>query len=404
MAAGRERYADHERVVTIDQSRANIERWRHLNAFISVTDEVGPGPAVAVKDLIDVAGTITTAGAVVLPPVVAQTDAPLIRRIREAGCVVVGKTNLHEFAYGTTGLNPHFGPVLNPHDTNRIAGGSSSGSAVAAATGMCDWAIGSDTGGSVRIPASLCGVVGFKPTLGTVSTVGVVPLSRTLDTIGTFATTVETAARGVEMMSGLELLSERPPAYGDLKLAVPANWIEDLGDSTARAWHRVSSRLPRIDLPDISRFVQLSFPIVRTEAAAYHRHFMEQAADRYSPDILNLLRRGFDVLAVDYVDALRRRLEIAEEMECAMTGLDALVLPTTAITAPRIDEAEASNLLELLTRLTRPFNITGQPAICIPVPTEGPPVGIQVVGRTGQDARLIGIARACEVHWRTQSA
>ena len=140
----------------LDEARARIEERSELHAFISLTEETGEGTVVAVKDLVDVKGTVTTAGGVILPKVPAAEDAPVVKRIRSAGCVVVGKANLHEFAYGVTSINPHFGTVRNPHDPTRVAGGSSGGSAVAVAAGMCDWSIGSDTGGSIRIPASLC--------------------------------------------------------------------------------------------------------------------------------------------------------------------------------------------------------------------------------------------------------
>src|SRR5215831_9505637 len=162
----------------LEEAKRRIEQHRDLHAFISVSDETGDGPVVAVKDLIDVQGTVTTAGGILLPPTPAGSDAPVVGRLREQGCVMVGKTNLHEFAYGVTSVNPHYGAVLNPHDHERLAGGSSGGSAVAVATGMCDWAIGSDTGGSIRIPSGLCGTVGFKPAFGSIDTTGVIPLSR----------------------------------------------------------------------------------------------------------------------------------------------------------------------------------------------------------------------------------
>src|SRR6266550_4339086 len=154
--------------VDLDSARQRILERAELNAFISVSSEEGRGTVVAVKDLVDVAGMVTTAGGVILPNEPAERDAPVVARIRRQGCVVVGKTNLHEFAFGVTSNNPHYGAVRNPHDPTRVAGGSSGGSAAAVAAGMCDWAIGSDTGGSIRIPASFCGVVGFKPTIGSV--------------------------------------------------------------------------------------------------------------------------------------------------------------------------------------------------------------------------------------------
>src|SRR2546427_3086002 len=186
----------------LELARARIRERSELNAFISVSDQGGSGDAVAVKDLVDVKGMVTTAGGVILPDTPATDDAPVIRRLREAGCLIVGKANLHEFAYGVTSVNPHYGTVRNPHDPERVAGGSSGGSAVAVAAGVCDWAIGSDTGGSIRIPASLCGVGGFEPALGSIDTTGGIPLSRSLDTLGPIAPDVATAAAAYSMMSG----------------------------------------------------------------------------------------------------------------------------------------------------------------------------------------------------------
>src|SRR5438094_7295078 len=164
----------------LDDARARIRERSDLNAFISVSDERGDGTVVAVKDLVDVKGMVTTAGGVLLPDQPAGADAPVIARIRRAGCVVVGKANMHEFAYGITSVNPHYGPVRNPRDPSRVAGGSSGGSAVAVAAGMCDWAVGSDTGGSIRIPASFCGVAGFKPDFASIALGRVLPLAYSL--------------------------------------------------------------------------------------------------------------------------------------------------------------------------------------------------------------------------------
>src|SRR5438045_1573116 len=217
-----------------------------LNAFISRSDENGSGDRVAVKDLVDVRGMVTTAGGIILPSVPAADDAPVIKRLRKAGCVVVGKTNLHEFAYGVTNVNPHYGTALNPHDPGRVAGGSSGGSAVAVATGMCDWAIGSDTGGSIRIPASLCGVAGFKPAFGSIEMVGVIPLSWSLDTLGPIAPDIATAARAFSMMSGepIDLSGLVRP-----RLAIPRDWVMDLDEATQQAWSQVSEGIPEIDFP-----------------------------------------------------------------------------------------------------------------------------------------------------------
>jgi len=186
----------------LDEARARIRERAELNAFISVSDEQGDGTVVAVKDLVDVKGMVTTAGGVLLPSVPATEDAPVITRIRRAGGIVVGKANLHEFAYGVTSVNPHYGPVLNPHDPSRVAGGSSGGSAVAVAAGMCDWAVGSDTGGSIRIPASFCGVAGFKPEFGSIDIGRVVPLARSLDTLGPLAAVVHQLVGGLRAGMG----------------------------------------------------------------------------------------------------------------------------------------------------------------------------------------------------------
>src|SRR5438445_8969572 len=185
----------------LEEARRRIREQQDLNAFIRSSTEIGIGTVVAVKDLVDVAGMVTTAGAIILPDTPAGEDAPVVKQIRSHGCVVVGKANLHEFAFGVTSVNPHYGTALNPHDPSRVAGGSSGGSAVAVAAGMCDWAIGSDTGGSIRIPASLCGVAGFKPAFGSIDIRGVVPLSWSLDTLGPIAPDIATAARAFTVIS-----------------------------------------------------------------------------------------------------------------------------------------------------------------------------------------------------------
>src|ERR1700693_3316947 len=225
------------------EARRRIDERADLNVFISISSEDGAGPVVAVKDLVDVAGMVTTAGGIILPNEPAEHDAPVVQRIRSAGCVVVGKTNLHEFAFGVTSVNPHYGTVRNPHDPSRVAGGSSGGSAVAVAAGMCEWAIGSDTGGSIRIPGSLCGVVGFKPELGSIDTTGVVPLAWSLDTLGPMAPDVASVARAFTLMSG-ETVALEP--VGRPRLAVPRGWVADLDEPTGAAWRLVSSGLEEV--------------------------------------------------------------------------------------------------------------------------------------------------------------
>jgi Asp-tRNA(Asn)/Glu-tRNA(Gln) amidotransferase A subunit family amidase len=379
--------------VELREARRRIEQRADLCAFISTSSEEGAGEVVAVKDLIDVAGMVTTAGGIILPNEPAERDAPVIERLRRAGCLFAGKTNLHEFAYGVTSVNPHYGAVRNPHDPSRVAGGSSGGSAVAVAAGMCDWAIGSDTGGSIRIPASLCGVTGFKPALGSIDTTGVIPLSWSLDTLGPMAPDVVTTARAYSMMSG-EIVPtgnlERP------RVAVPAGWIAGLDEPTERAWRLVSDGLPEIDFADRGRLFRAGLTILLVEAATYHRKWADEFAASYGADVLGHIHRGLAVLAVDFEEALRDRTALQAQAAHAMEGVDALLVPATAIVAPPVDAGDDAR--EPLARFTRPFNTTGQPVVVLPAPVRGLPVGMQVVGRT--NAGALRAAMWLEQEWR----
>jgi Asp-tRNA(Asn)/Glu-tRNA(Gln) amidotransferase A subunit family amidase len=375
------------------EARRRIRERADLNAFISVSEETGNGTVVAVKDLVDVAGTVTTAGGIILPNVPAAADAPVVTSIRAHGCVVVGKANLHEFAYGVTSVNPHYGPVRNPHDPSRVAGGSSGGSAVAVAAGMCDWAIGSDTGGSIRVPASLCGVVGFKPALGSLDTAGVIPLSRSLDTLGPMAPDVATVAAAYGMMAGEPLAVEPVRAP---RLGVPAGWVANLDAETERAWALVSADLPEVPFPDRQELFNVGLTILLVEAAAYHRRWAMEFPEKYGADVIGHIRRGLEVLAVDFEAALLALPRLREQAHAAMKDIDALVVPATAIVAPPI--SAGNEVREPLARFTRPFNTTGQPVVALPAPASGLPVGIQVVGRS--NAETLAVAAWLEREWR----
>jgi aspartyl-tRNA(Asn)/glutamyl-tRNA(Gln) amidotransferase subunit A len=364
-----------------------------LNAFIFRADESRPGERVAVKDLVDVQGMVTTAGGIILPKVPAAEDAPVVRRLRAAGCVIVGKTNLHEFAYGVTNINPHYGNALNPHDPARVAGGSSGGSAVAVATGQCDWAIGSDTGGSIRIPGSLCGVAGFKPVFGSIDIGGVIPLSSSLDTLGPMAPDVPTLARAYTLMSGEEISLDR---LSRPKLGIPRGWVKDLDAPTAAAWDSVSAGIDEIDFGEREAPHQVGLTILLYEAAAYHRRWATETPEKYGADVLRLIRLGFDVSEVDYRRALAARAELAAAAPAKMDAIDALILPATAIVAPGVDAGP--EVREPLSRFTRPFNTTHQPVVVVPAPVDGLPVGIQVVGHT--NAGALRAAAWLEGAWR----
>jgi aspartyl-tRNA(Asn)/glutamyl-tRNA(Gln) amidotransferase subunit A len=375
-------------------ARKRILERADLNAFISVSSEEGKGTVVAVKDLVDVAGMVTTGGGVILPNEPAAQDAPVIRRLRDEGCVIVGKANLHEFAYGVTSVNPHYGAVRNPHDIERVAGGSSGGSAVAVAAGMCDWAVGSDTGGSIRVPASFCGVVGFKPAIGSIDINGVIPLSRSLDTLGPLAADVIGAARAYSMMSGETMPRElgREP-----RLAIPAGWVTGLDEQTAQAWQLVSAGLPEVDFMNREMLHSAGLTILLVEAAVYHRRWAAEYPEKYGADVIGHIRRGLEVLAVDFDEAMVALPRLRLDAMRAMEGIDALVLPATAIVAPALDAG--IEVREPITRFTRPFNTTGQPVVTVPAPVRGLPVGIQVVGRTNSGA--ITAAAWLEAKWKT---
>jgi aspartyl-tRNA(Asn)/glutamyl-tRNA(Gln) amidotransferase subunit A len=258
---------------------------------------------------------------------------------------------------------------------------------------MCDWAIGSDTGGSIRIPASLCGVVGFKPALGSIDTAGVFPLSRSLDTLGPMAADVATAAAAYSMMSGESLPVEPVRAP---RLGVPAAWVADLDDDTARAWDSVAAGVSEVDFPDRAELAQVGLTILLVEAAVLHREWVKQFPEKYGADVLALIQRGLEVLAVDFEVALLALPRLREEARLAMDGIDALIVPATAIVAPPV--SAGLEVREPLTRFTRAFNTTGQPVVCLPAPCSGLPVGIQVVGRT--NSATIGVAATLEMEWQ----
>jgi Asp-tRNA(Asn)/Glu-tRNA(Gln) amidotransferase A subunit family amidase len=383
------------------QARRRIAELAHLNAFISVSDEEGEGPIVAVKDLIDVAGMVTTGGGTILPESPVSTDAPVIERVRAYGGVIVGKTNLHEWAYGSSSINPHYGPVRNPIDPDLIAGGSSGGSAVAVACGMCDWAIGTDTAGSLRIPAALCGIVSIKPTYGRVPAEGVIPLSRSLDTVGPMAGDTAGAARALAVMTGDPADAARltPAPLSSLRIGrVPDSWIVALDDPTAAAWDAVAAAFPEVSIPDRIDASSICTAISMYEASQFHRGWLREHAERYGDEgVRARLEAGLEIPRAEYERAMAAKLALAEATDAALGAWDAILAPATAMVAQPIDGPDAR---EPMTRFTRPFAATGQPVVTIPAPTSGLPVGIQVVGRRNNDAGAVQAALALEANWR----
>jgi len=378
-----------------------------------------PGPLagipISIKDLFDVAGETTLAGSIVLksaPP--ASLDAAIVRRLRAAGAVIVGKTNMTEFAFSGLGLNPHYGTPASPWDrkTRRIPGGSSSGAGVSVADGMALAAIGTDTGGSVRIPAAFNGVAGFKPTARRVPTAGCFPLSSTLDSIGPLAPSIECCALIDAVMAGEEPapLPERPVA--GLRLAVPQRYVLDnLDDAVAGAYRRALSRLsaagarlteiPLAEIEDIPRIMQKG-ALVTVEAFAVHRELLARGEKQYDPRVANRIKLGGNAAAADYCDMLKKRAELIGLMARVTANYDALLCPTVPIAAPAIAPLERDDDLYTKTNLlvlrnTTAFNFLDRCAASLPIHAPGEaPAGLMVVGETMGDRALLAIAAAIE--------
>jgi aspartyl-tRNA(Asn)/glutamyl-tRNA(Gln) amidotransferase subunit A len=305
------------------------------------------GVPIAVKDLIDIRGVPTTAASRVRERHVASSDAPVITHLRNAGAVLIGKTNLDEFAFGTTSENSAFGLVRNPIDPERSPGGSSGGSAVAVATGMALAALGTDTGGSIRIPAAACGIVGLKPTIAEISTQRVVPLSKTLDHLGPFATTVCDVALVYQVLAGLEGPSRLPDKRGaDLlrsaKLGIPRGYFTDLldpdvrgrFDDTIAALRGAGAHITDVSVPHAAMTPAVYIHIHSSEGATYHTKTLDTYADRYTPVVRRRLEVGRYVLAQDYVRAMEGRDMLRRAVDTALADCDALILPTLPIVAP----------------------------------------------------------------------
>lgn len=368
------------------------------------------GMPISIKDLIDVAGQPTTAASRVRAGHVADRDATVVQRLRDAGAVLIGKTNLHEFALGTTSEESAFGAVRNPHDLSRSAGGSSGGSAAAVATGMGMAAIGSDTGGSIRIPSAACGVVGLKPSIGEVPTDGVVPLCVTFDHVGPIARSVADAANIWSVLAAKPAHVESPEPR-DVILGGLGDYFTALLDADVRAAfgsaieHLRASGVcftPRRvagtnDIVDT--YINISLP----EAAHWHSPTIDARADDYQLPVRERLDRGRKISAVDYLRARDTRIALRTAVDAALEGCSALVLPTLPIVAPvrgssdvAMDNGERLPVRAAMLRLTQLFNMTGHPAISLPVPTNGLPVGLQLVGRREKTVELLTVAAVCE--------
>lgn len=433
----------------VDLTASVIKRIKRLNgllnAYISVFEQsaievatkaekeiraggwLGPlhGVPIALKDVFYVKNTITTAGSPILKDFIPKHDASVVKMLREAGAILIGKTNLHEFAYGVTNVNPHFGATKNPWNLDRIAGGSSGGSAAAVASGMCFASLGTDTGGSTRIPAALCGIIGFKPTYGLVSKHGVFPLAWSLDHVGILARSVWDIGILLETIAGPDpadittLISKPFEAKRiqnfntrRLRVGVPNDKFleplqEDINELFWGSLKKLEDEGWQIHEIDFKHFEQLSacrYIILLTEAASLHARWLETNPELYSEELRHKLMLGLLVPSDVYLKAQKVRKVLIRDFLRAMKGLDIVVCPTTSVAAPRISEEkilingkELSVRLALL-RLTEPFNVLGLPAISIPcgMSKDDLPVGLQMVSWPFYDDLLLAAALTYE--------
>lgn len=418
-----------------DRCAERIREFRALDAFITEPGEStrretrraqqrlarrdgAPllGAPIAVKDLFKTRGIRTTGGSRILRTWVPAADAAVVARLRAAGAVVFGKTNLHEFAYGVTTANPWWGIARNPHDPERSPGGSSGGSAIAVVTGMAAAALGSDTGGSIRIPAALCGCVGLKPTYGAIPLSGTIPLGWSLDHAGPLTRTVDDAGLLFDVLSGTSRWQSmrRQGARatrrtrvgvirgGIVKPAQPAI-LREL-DRVARQLRREGLAVRDIEIPDLKWTVATQLVTLRAEASAAHARWFRSRPRDYGRDTRIRLQLGALVSGSDYLLAQRTRTRIREAVSRAFETVDVLLLPTTPISAPVIGtrsvrwSSETEPVDGALVRLTAPFNLTGLPALSVPGRPDdgGLPIGLQVVGRWNDEGRVLAVGQLIE--------
>ncbi len=406
-----------------------IERLNpKLCAFVKVIDApLSEAPAkgklsgipIAVKDLFETKGIVTAAGTKFFRDHVPEVDAAAVAALKREGAVIMGKTNTHEIALGVTTNNPHFGTTRNPWDTERVPGGSSGGSAVAVATGMVLGALGSDTGGSIRIPASLCGVVGLKPTYGRVSVRGVFPLSWNLDHVGPLVRTVRDAALMLQVLAGYDAedpysAEQRVDDYlfnieasiRGWRVALAAGaYVEDADAEVLRAIHAAAKVLKAqgaivepVDMSFLREAALANGLMTPADGAAYHHERLAEHPDWFGEDVRQRLETGRAFTSTEYILARKTQSEMKHRMGKFFREYDALLMPATPITAPLIEGNDAVEQARRLTRFTSPFNLTGLPAISIPCGFDGAglPIGLQIVAGAWKEAWVLRAARAYE--------
>jgi aspartyl-tRNA(Asn)/glutamyl-tRNA(Gln) amidotransferase subunit A len=398
----------------IDAARgaiADAERAASADPVAPPPDPHRPlaGMPICVKDLVDVAGMPTTAGADgwVRHP---EEDATVVERLRAAGAIVIGKGNTNEFAAGIDGRNPHKGDCRNPWDPTRMTGGSSSGPAAAVAAGMAEGAIGTDTSGSIRVPAALCGVVGIRPTRGLVPTDGVLPLAWSLDAVGPLARDVAGAAAMLDVMAGRPPSPAPDPDVAGLRLGLPAALLERAAEPVADAILEATAALRAAgaevvdcELPDLRRAIEIHRIVQTAEAAAAHAAWFADQRLRYAPEVASRIEPGYRLTAEHYLRAQRHRRLFTRRFAAAMTGLDAILTPTTSILAPPLDAEEvpirggSRRVRPALLDCVAPFSQLDCPAVSVPAGLrEGMPVGLQILARPGAEVLALRVAAAVE--------
>jgi aspartyl-tRNA(Asn)/glutamyl-tRNA(Gln) amidotransferase subunit A len=418
----------------VDESLRQMARWNpQLNAFITVTADAARARArqldeelargldrgalhgipIAHKDLVRTKGVLTTGGSKILARYVPQRDAVVAAKLDQAGAVLVGKTGLHELAYGATSNNPHFGAVHNPWDLERIPGGSSGGSAAAVAAGIVPLATGTDTGGSIRIPASFCGVVGLKPTFGRVSARGVLPLSASMDHVGPITRTVRDAAIALQAMVD-DPTSYVPPADAEIRgirIGLPRNFYFERIDvevglavrTAVQTAAAIGARIIEIDVPDMAALNVAARTIQLPEALSAWKAYLRRRED-FGADVLALLEQGREVAAVDYLEAQRQRRRIGRDFARLWSQVDCIFTPATPMPAPKIGQQElrvggaTEEVRTAATRLTRGMNALGLPALSMGCgfTKSGLPIGLQIIAAARAEDMLLRVAAAIE--------
>jgi aspartyl-tRNA(Asn)/glutamyl-tRNA(Gln) amidotransferase subunit A len=415
--------------ITVLEDSARVEA---KNAEIIINEGKYRGPLhgipLSLKDLIYVKGVRSTSGSKILTDYIPEYDSTVVKKLRDAGAIIIGMNNTHEFACGITNINPHFGSSKNPWDSTRMSGGSSGGSAVAVSALMSSASLGTDTSGSIRVPSSLCGLFGLKPTYGRVSKYGVMPLAPSIDHVGPITRSAWDAAAVLSVIAGYDefdnstvyspvqdyvsLISENKENGAKFKLGIPKEFFFDLIDhKVMNIFDRFIDKLNESGISTTSVNLEETDKIFETwrafrlgESAAVHFDWIKTRPQEYGSDVLAMLKKGLDITAVEYIKAQANREKLRSAFLMSMKGLDGLIVPTTGISAPLLDQnnvdinGQRLEVYQILSRLTTVFDVTGMPVLNIPagLVENKLPVGVQVVGRAFEEGSILSIAHIYE--------